>query len=51
MLKVIVSFSPDDELMLIVDLSKGGRYGLASALEEIHSKVNVGILSSSTYGS
>ena len=35
MLKVIVSFSLDDELMLIVDLSKGGRSELASALEEV----------------
>ena len=47
----IISFSPDDELMLLVDLPRGGSYGLASALSAIETKISVGILSPSTYGS
>ncbi len=47
----IISFTPEEELMLLADLPRGGSYGLASAIGEIQSKVSVGILSSSTYGS
>jgi DNA-binding Lrp family transcriptional regulator len=47
----IISFTPEEEIMLIVDLPRGGSYGLASAIGEIQSKVSVGILSSSIYGS
>jgi DNA-binding HxlR family transcriptional regulator len=47
----IISFSSDDELMLLAELPRGGSYGLASAMGEIESNVSVSILSPSTYGS
>jgi len=47
----IISFSSDDELMLLAELPRGGSYGLASAIGEVESNVSVSILSPSTYGS
>jgi len=49
--KAIVSFSIEDELMLIADLPRGGSYGLATSLESISTACCTGILSSESYGS
>jgi DNA-binding Lrp family transcriptional regulator len=48
--RCIVSFSLDDELMLIADLPRGGSYGLATAIEGINTMCSTGILSSESYG-
>ncbi|MHA2230602.1 MAG: hypothetical protein ACXABL_15475, partial [Candidatus Thorarchaeota archaeon] len=47
----IISFSKKDELMLIAAVPKGGSYGFASAINEISSNSQAGVLSSKTYGS
>jgi DNA-binding Lrp family transcriptional regulator len=49
--RAIVSFSLEDELMLIADLPRGGSYGLATTLEGINTTCCTGILSSESYGS
>jgi len=45
----IISFSTNDELMLIADLPLGGSYGLASAIGGIDPRNCIGILSPSLY--
>jgi DNA-binding Lrp family transcriptional regulator len=49
--RTIITFSNDKELILLVDLPRGGSYGLSSALGELETKISIGILSASTYGS
>ena len=49
--RCIVSFSLEDELMLLADLPRGGSYGLATAIEAISTFCSFGILSSELYGS
>jgi len=48
--RAIASFSKEGELMLIVDLPRGGSYGLATALEGVGPTCSTGILSSETHG-
>ncbi|MHA1662519.1 MAG: winged helix-turn-helix transcriptional regulator [Candidatus Thorarchaeota archaeon] len=47
----IISFSSNEELMLIADLPRGGSFGLATALEGLNNGTCIGILSPQTYGS
>jgi len=47
----IISFSSEEVLMLIIDLPRGGSFGLATALEGLNKGTRIGILSPQTYGS
>ena len=45
-----INFSKDGNLILIVDVPKGGSFGLATALDEFSNDVSVGFLSHRVYG-
>ena len=49
--RCVISFSKKGELLLMANLPIGGSYGLASALEEMSSDIQVGDLSTKLYGS
>jgi hypothetical protein len=45
-----ISYSENDELLVIVDLPEGGSFGLASAMERLGNRVKIGFLSHRIYG-
>jgi len=45
-----INFSKDGNLLLIVDVPKGGSFGLASALDGVSNEISVGLLSHLVYG-
>ena len=45
-----INFSKDGELLVIVDVPKGGSFGLATALDRFSNDVSIGFLSHRVYG-
>jgi hypothetical protein len=45
-----ISYSSDEQLMLTVDLPKGGSFRLAAAIDGLNTDTEVGFLSTQVYG-